>query len=93
MLSKYFSLFYSLGTANQRELGHVLAGDLEDNGLAFGNAVSHANLNTGLNIKVRYLDLGGEDILVPVVLHSGCGLGWLRTYSNQKYNLITNVNL
>lgn len=69
----------SLGTANKRELWHILVGDLDGNGFAFGTAVGHANLNTSLNIKVRYLDLGGEDIPVPVVLHGGCSLGRLST--------------
>lgn len=63
--------FYSLGTPNQRELGHVLVGDFKDNGFAFGTAVGHANFYTGLNIKVRYLDLGGENPPVPVVFHGG----------------------
>lgn len=70
---------YSLGTASQRQLGHVLVGDLKDNGFAFAAAVGHANLNASLNIKVRYLDLGGEDIPVPVIFHGGCSLGRLST--------------
>lgn len=69
----------SLGTANQRELGHILVGDLQGDGFAFGTAVGHANLHAGLNVKVRYLNLGGEDIPVPVVLHGGGGLARLRT--------------
>lgn len=73
------SVFDSLGTANQRELRHILVGDLDGNGFSFGTAVGHANLNAGLNIKVRYLDLGGEDIPVPVVFHGGCSLSRLST--------------
>lgn len=79
MLNKRFLFVDSLGTANQRELGHVLIGDLKGNGFAFGTAVSQANLNAGLDIKVRYLDLCGKDIPVPVVLHGGCSLGRLST--------------
>lgn len=66
-LNKDCGLVDLLGTANQRELWDVLVGDLEGNGFASAIAVGHANLDTGLDIKVRDLDLGGEDIPVPVV--------------------------
>lgn len=74
-----YGWFDSLGPANQRKLWHILVGDLNGDRLSFGTAVSHANLDTGLNIKIRYLDLGGEDIPVPVVLHGGCSLSRLST--------------
>lgn len=78
-LKKVCGGLYLLGTANQRELGHVLVGNLKGDGLALGWAVGHANLDSSLNINVRYLDLGGEDIPVSVVFHGGCGLSSLST--------------
>ncbi len=73
-----------LSTTNQRELWHVLVGDLEDNGFSFDTAVAHADLNTGLNIEVRYFNLSGEHIPVPVVFHGGCSLGRLSTLRHKN---------
>ena len=68
-----------LGTTNQRQLGNVLVGDFDGDGLALGAAVSEAHPDSSLHITVRNLDIGGENVLVPVVLYCGCGLSGFRT--------------
>ena len=68
-----------LGATNQRPLGNILVGDFDGNGLALGAAVSEAHPDSSLHIIVRNLDIGGEDVLVPVVLHCGCGLSGFGT--------------
>lgn len=93
-LSKKFFLIvfkkvYSLGTTNQRQLLHVLVGELEEDGFALRAAVCRSHFKACLKIDVRYLDLSGENIPVPVVLHGGCGLRGLFTWSHKKYICIT----
>lgn len=78
-VSKWGLGVHSLGTANQRQLWHVLVGDLKGDGFPSGSAVGHANLDTGLNIEVGYLNLGGENVPVPVVFHCERSLSRLST--------------
>lgn len=72
------SIVSLLSAANQRQLRDVLVDEVKGDGvysIALGVAINNAQSDSGLQVKVRDLDVGGEDILPPVVLHSGCGCG------------------
>lgn len=54
--------------ANQRNLRDVLVGDLNHDPLSTGAIISDAKSNSSLDVKIRYLDISGENMCVPVVL-------------------------
>lgn len=70
---------YLLGAANQRQLRDVLVGDVNGDGLSIGCAVGEINPDSCLHIVVGDLDVCGQDVPVPVVLHGGGGLSGIST--------------
>lgn len=68
---------YLLGAANQRQLRDVLVGDVDGDGLSIG--LCETNPDSSLHIIVRDLDVGGQDVPVPVVFHGGSGLSGFST--------------
>lgn len=87
------SIVSLLSAANQGQLRDVLVDEVNGDGVysfALGVAIHNAQSDSSLQVKVRDLDVGGDDILPPVVLHSGCGLSGVSTCVQDKLNKLVN---
>ena len=66
---------FLLGTGNQGQLRDVLVDQVKGDCVSsLGVGFNNAHPESSLQVVVRDLEVSSEDILVPVVLHSCCGL-------------------
>ena len=69
--------FYILGQGNQRGLRNVLVDEVNLDrvcGLALGVGVDRAKPEPNLQVIIRDLEISFNGVLLPVKLHSCCGL-------------------